>query len=172
MLYALVVAFILLLLVCVLLNLVTLPGNWVMAVLVVLWAFFGPENPGHPMGVLFFVAFFGLAIAGEIIEFVTQIWGSKKYGSSNTSTAFGMIGAIVGAVMFAPFLFGIGAVFGALGGAWVGCFLSERLLTGRHVHESVTAANGALVGRFLGMVVKFGLGITMLVLTVSAIWPA
>lgn len=47
----------------------------------------------------------------------------------------------------------------------------ERLLAGRPASQAVTAANGALVGRFLGMVVKFGLGITMIVLTATAIWP-
>lgn len=172
MIYALVVGFIVLLGLCALLNLATLPGNWAIAALVVLWALFGPESATASMGALFFVAFFGLAVAGEVVEFLAQIWGSKKYGSSNTSTWAGMIGAIAGAIFCAPFLFGVGAIFGALGGAWLGTFLSERLLTGRGASESVTSANGALVGRFLGMVVKFGLGITMVVLTATAIWPA
>ena len=79
--------------------------------------------------------------------------------------------AIAGAIFFAPFLFGIGAIFGALAGAWAGCYVGERLLAHRPQSEAVTAANGALVGRFLGMVVKLGLGITMVVLTASTIWP-
>lgn len=171
MLYALVVGFLIVLALCALLNLVTLPGNWVLAALVVLWALAGPDAATASLGVLFFVALFGLAVAGEIVEFLAQIWGAKKYGCSNKSTVTGMIGAIAGAIVCAPFLFGVGAIFGALGGAWLGSFAGERLLAGRPASQAVTAANGALVGRFLGMVVKFGLGITMIVLTATAIWP-
>ena len=171
MLYVAVTSFLFLLLLCTLLNLAALPGNWLMAVLVVLWALFGPENSNTP-GVLFFLIFFGLALAGEAVEFLSQIWGAKKYGSSNTSTFMGMIGAIAGAILLAPFLFGLGAVFGALAGAWGGSFLAERLLGGRPVREAVTAANGALLGRFLGMTAKFGLGISMIVWTAAAIWPS
>jgi uncharacterized protein YqgC (DUF456 family) len=171
MLYVAVVSFLLLLLLCALLNLASLPGNWIMAGLVTLWVLFGPDNSSSP-GVFFFLVFFGLALAGEAVEFLSQIWGAKKYGSSGTSTVMGMIGAIAGAVFFAPFLFGLGAVFGALAGAWAGSFLSERLLEGRPVKESVTAANGALLGRFLGMTAKFGLGVSMLVWTAANIWPA
>lgn len=169
LLHVLVVVFLLVLALCAALNLATLPGNWLMAVLVVLWAVFGPESR---MGVLYFVAFFGLAAAGEVVEFLSQIRGSKKYGSSNASTVAGMIGAIAGAIVFAPFLFGVGAIFGALGGAWAGCFVSERLLEGRPTPQAVTSANGALMGKFLGMVVKFGLGIAMVVLTAASVWPA
>ncbi len=169
--FALVIIFVMMLALCALLNLATLPGNWIMAVLVLLWFFFGPEPPS-PMGFFFFATFFGLAVAGEVVEFVAQIWGAKKYGASGRATIFGIIGAIAGAVLGAPLFFGLGAVLGALGGAWLGSFLSERLLSDKGVSEAVTAANGALLGRFLGMTVKFGLGITMIVLTATTIWPA
>jgi uncharacterized protein YqgC (DUF456 family) len=171
LLYIAVISFLLLLLLCALLNLASLPGNWIMAVLVGLWAAFGPENSA-PMGIRFFLVFFALALAGEAVEFLSQVWGAKKYGSTNTSTFMGMIGAIAGAILFAPFLFGFGAVLGALAGAWGGCFLSERLLAGRSLKEAVTAANGALIGRFLGMTIKFGLGFSMLAWTAAAIWPS
>ena len=155
---ALVSLFLVVLTICVLLNLVMLPGNWAVVGLTALYAWLGPETP--ELGALFFVALVGMAVVGEVVEFLTQIWGAKKYGSSGKATFAGMIGAIAGAIFFAPFLFGIGAIFGALAGAWAGCYAAERLL-----------ANGALVGRFLGMVVKLGLGIAMVVLTASAVWP-
>lgn len=167
---ALISVFIAVLALCALLNLVMLPGNWAVVVLVSLYAWLGPAAP--EMGALFFVALVGLAVVGEVVEFLTQIWGAKKYGSSNKATFAGMLGAIAGAIFFAPFLFGIGAIFGALAGAWTGCYVAERLLANRPQAEAVTAANGALVGRFLGMVVKLGLGIAMVVLTASAIWPS
>lgn len=171
MLYALVIAFVLLLCLCALLNLVSLPGNWLLAGLVSLWALAGPHAATENLGTLFFVALFGLAVAGEVVEYATQIWGAKKYGSSGKATVAGMIGTIAGAILGAPFLFGLGAIFGALAGAWLGTFTAERLLAARSVPVAAHAANGALVGRFLGMVVKFGLGITMMALTATAVWP-
>ena len=154
--------------ICVLLNLVTLPGNWAMVALVVAWALL---VPGNGLGLMFFVLFIGLAIAGELVEFGAQIWGARKYGSSRVSTWVGIVGAIVGAVFGAPFMFGVGAVFGALFGAWAGCFLAEVLIRRQPSAAAFRAAQGAFVGRFLGMVVKFGLGMAMLALTASHVWP-
>ena len=154
--------------ICVLLNLVTLPGNWAMVALVAAWALL---VPGNGLGVLFFVMFIGLAVIGEVVEFGAQIWGAKKYGSSRVSTWAGVIGAIFGAIFGAPFMFGVGAVFGALFGAWAGCFLAERLIRRQPPAEAFRAAQGAFVGKFLGMVIKFGLGMAMLALTASNIWP-
>ena len=154
--------------VCVLLNLVTLPGNWAMVALVTAWALL---VTGNSLNTLFFIMFIGLAVAGEIVEFGAQIWGAKKYGSSKISTWAGILGAIIGAVFGAPFMFGVGAVFGALFGAWAGCFLAELLIRRQPSAVAFRAAQGAFVGRFLGMVVKFGLGMAMLALTASNLWP-
>ncbi|MBQ5727676.1 MAG: DUF456 domain-containing protein, partial [Mailhella sp.] len=142
--------FLVVLAVCVLLNLVTLPGNWAMVALVIVWEMF---YPGSSLGTMFFVLFVGLAMIGELVEFGAQIYGSKKYGSSKTSTAAGVIGAIVGAIFGAPFMFGIGAIFGALFGAWGGCYLAERLIRRQPSEIAFRAAQGAMVGKFFGMVI-------------------
>lgn len=154
--------------VCVLLNLVTLPGNWAMVALVGVWSYL---VPGHDFGLMFFVMFIGLAVLGELLEFGTQIWGSRKYGSSNASTFAGILGAIAGAIAGAPFLLGIGAVFGALLGAWGACYFVERVIRNQPSEIAFRAAQGALVGKFLGMVIKFGVGVAMIVLTAANIWP-
>ena len=152
-----------------LLNLLTLPANWILVALVFLWRFANP-NPGA-MDLFYFLSVIGLAVLGEVIEFVAQAWGTKKYGSSNSGMFGGIIGAIAGAILCAPFLFGLGALFGALLGAFGGCYLVERL-RGRTAAEAWQAAKGAMVGRFLGIVIKCGIGVMMLVLTYHAIWPA
>ena len=66
---------------------------------------------------------------------------------------------------------GVGAVFGALFGAWGGCYLAERFLRRQPSEVAFRAAQGALVGKFFGMVIKFGIGMAMLALTASHIWP-
>ena len=154
--------------ICVLLNLITLPGNWAMAALVTAWALLVPDNS---LDVTFFIFFIGLAVLGEVVEFGAQLWGAKRYGSSKISTIAGILGTIIGAVFGAPFLFGLGAVFGALLGAWAGCLLAEVLIRRQPYALALRAAQGAFVGRFLGMVIKFGLGMAMLALTASHVWP-
>ena len=131
-----------------LLNVITLPANWIMLGLIGLWRFAYP-SPGD-MGVFFFAMLVGLALFGEVIEYIAQGWGSKKYGSSTSG-------------MWA------GAFIGALVGAWIGCYLMERY-KGRNDYEARQAAKGALVGRFLGIVVKCGIGAVMLGLTCHAIF--
>ncbi|WP_417022779.1 DUF456 domain-containing protein, partial [Bilophila wadsworthia] len=138
-----------------LLNVITLPANWIMLGLIGLWRFAYP-SPGD-MGVFFFAMLVGLALFGEVIEYIAQGWGSKKYGSSTSGMWAGLLGALVGALAGLPLLFGLGAFIGALVGAWIGCYLMERY-KGRNDYEARQAAKGALVGRFLGIVVKCGIG--------------
>ena len=150
-----------------LLNVITLPANWIMLGLVGLWRFLYP-SPGD-MGLLFFGMLVGLAVFGEVVEYIAQGWGSRKYGSSTGGMWAGLIGAILGALIGMPFLFGLGAFIGALAGAWIGCYLMERC-RGRDDCESRQAAKGALVGRFLGIVIKCGIGAVMFALTCRAIF--
>lgn len=160
--------FLLLLCVVLLLNLFSLPANWLVVGLVVLWRFLNPV-PGD-MNMWFFVMLVGLAVLGEVIEFATQAWGAKRYGSSTGGMWAGIVGALAGALLGVPFFLGLGAVLGALVGAWLGCYGLERL-RGRSDAEASRAARGALVGRFLGLVIKCAMGVLMLGLVYDAIWP-
>lgn len=150
-----------------LLNVVTLPANWIMLCLIIAWKVLYPQ-PGN-MGSVFFAMLTGLAVLGEIIEYFAQSWGSRKYGSSTGGMWAGLLGAFVGALVGLPFFFGIGALVGALVGAWGGCYLMERC-KGRSGAESRRAAMGALVGRFLGIVIKCGIGVLMFGLTWHAVF--
>ncbi len=153
----------------VLLNFLTLPGNWLMAFLVVLWAFLIPNDN---LDFWFFVVFFALLIFGEVVEFLLQLSQSKKAGAGTLSNVLGIIGAIIGAIIFVPFLFGIGAIFGALLGAWLGTFAGEYLLSKKERSMAINAANAAMLGKFLGMIVKFGLGFFLVFHTASHIFEA
>jgi uncharacterized protein YqgC (DUF456 family) len=151
-----------------LLNLLTLPANWIMVGLVLIWRIANP-HPGA-MDALYFICLIGLALAGEVVEFLAQALGTKKYGATNTGMIGGIIGALVGAIICAPFFLGLGALGGALAGAWLGCYLFE-ILRGRSPAEAWQAAKGAMLGRFFGIFIKCGIGAAMLVLTYKAIWP-
>lgn len=152
-----------------LLNILTLPANWIMLALIVVWRFATPYGAGMSVG--FFALLAGLAVFGEVVEYLTQIWGSKKYGSSTSGMWAGVLGALVGALIGLPLLLGLGALVGALVGAWGGSYLMERF-NGRSGEEARLAAKGALMGRFLGIVVKCGIGAVMIGLTYHALFDA
>lgn len=160
--------FLLLLCAVLLLNLLSLPANWIAVGLVVVWRFAHPA-PGN-MDTLFFAGLVGAAVFGEIVEFVAQAWGAKRYGSTTGGMWAGILGAIVGALLGVAFLFGLGAIIGALAGAWLGCYGLERM-RGRSDEDASRAARGALVGRFLGLVIKCGIGAILLWMVYNAIWP-
>lgn len=161
--------FLLLLFAVLLLNFFTLPANWIMIALVFIWALVNP-HPGKT-DFWYFLSVLGLSLFGEVVEFVAQAWGAKKYGSTTTGMFAGLIGAIVGAIVGLPFLFGFGALVGALSGAWFFCYGAERL-RGRTSEEAWIAAKGALYGRFFGIFLKCGIGVLILLLTYKAIWPS
>jgi uncharacterized protein YqgC (DUF456 family) len=151
-----------------LLNFFSLPANWMLIALAACWKYM--SGSANQMDFGFFALLVGLALLGELLEFGLLALKAKKYGSSNSGLFAGLVGAIIGAILCAPFLFGLGALLGALAGAWLGCFLME-LARGAGPEKAVQAAMGALVGRFLGVVCKCGIGAFILTCIARAIWP-
>ncbi len=151
----------------VLLNILSLPGNWGVVVLAALWGWLAP---GGAVGGWFLLFLVLLAAAGEVLEFLLQARGAKKHGSSGKANAGGMLGAFAGAILGAPILFGLGALPGALIGAYCGC-LAVELLTGRKGAEARRSAWGAMTGKFAGIIVKMALGLTIFVCAIRQIWP-
>ena len=114
--FSLAYAFIVLLGLILLLNILGLPANWVVVLLVVLWKFLHPA--AGALDVWFWIMFLGLAVLGEVLEMGVQVMNAKRHGSSTSGTVAGMVGAIAGAIFLAPLFFGLGGRSGAaLGGA-------------------------------------------------------
>lgn len=149
------------------LNILSLPANWIVLILVGIWKF---THPALGIGWGFVTILAGFAVVGEVLEFVGQAYGAKKFGASKKGNLGGIIGAILGAILGAPILFGLGALFGALAGAFAGCLLFE-LLHDRTWAEAVHASWGAFYGKAFGMAVKMGLGMAMVFLSIPKIWP-
>ena len=143
-----------------------LPGNWIILGIAAVWAFFfsAPES-----GWQFFLLLGSLAAAGEVTEFAAGYFGTKKYGGSGKASIGGMVGAVIGGILCAPLFFGFGALLGALGGGFAGCWLVEQC-RGVGASAALRAAFGATLGRFGGFVVKLGIGIGMIWLIASRLW--
>lgn len=143
-----------------------LPGNWALLAFVLIWKLFQPAAMTWNFVILLTV----LALIGEIIEFAAQYFGGKKFGASGRGNFGAFIGAIAGAMLGAPFMFGLGALPGALLGAFGGCLILE-LSHGRCFEEAKKSAWGAFWGKAFGMTVKVSLGVWMFAISIPKVWP-
>ncbi len=98
------------------LQLFSMPANWVAIAFIAFWKWLYPESMTWNY-VLFLIVLAGLA---EGLEFFLQARYAGKYGASTRGNIGGIIGAIAGAIFGAPFFLGLGAVLGALGGEQAG----------------------------------------------------
>jgi len=160
------ILFILLLGVGLLVNIVGLPGNWVNIGLMGLWRWFHPDMPA---GLWFFMLLLALAGVAELIEFWSQVVGARRYGGTRGGAWGAFLGGIAGSILMAPLFLGVGVLFGAVAGAFLGC-LALEVLAGRGLAESLRASKGALWGRVFGLVAKFGAGAYILVTGAARVW--
>ncbi len=146
-------------------NIFNIPGNWLNVGLLLIWKFLFSS-----FSWTFWFIIFVIALFGEGIEFFFQWWLSKKYGGSTKGNVGSFAGALIGAILGAPFFFGIGAIFGSIAGAFLGSLVFE-LLGKRDLKEALNASKGAALGKTLGFSTKSGLGMVIVVLAIIKIWP-
>ncbi len=149
-------------------NLVALPGNWIVVGLAALFAWLVVDDDAERGMTWTTVAvLLGLAVVGEVVEFVAGAAGAAKQGASRRAIALAMVGAIVGSVLG----LGIGApipvvgslvmaVLGGAAGAFGGAYLGEAW-KGRGEPERTAAGRGAFFGRIWGTVGKLAVGAVM-----------
>ncbi len=158
-----------------LLNLITLPGNWVAVAVLALYAWLGPDSGRLDVGWPIVAAAFLLALFGEILEFVAGALGAQRAGASRRSTLFAIVGSFAGALLgaiigipvpvvgslLAAILFGaVGATVGAMYGEWS---------NGRSWRESWTIGHAAFWGRLLGTLSKLLAGALIVLVALAAV---
>lgn len=151
-------------------NFVTLPGNWIAALLVAIYFFAVPQGERISIGWLEVFGVIAFALLGEILEFAAAALGAKKAGGSTRATVFAVIGSMIGAMVGVFFgipvpiignvigalLFGaLGATGGAMLGEWMG---------GKQWKETLPVGNAAFWGRLLGTVGKLFAGVMILLI--------
>src|SRR5262249_6414023 len=99
------------------LNILSLPGNWLMLAAALAWSWF--HNWGTPTWYILLFMLIALLIA-EALEFLGSVIGARKFGASRTAAGFSIVGAFVGALL--GFLIPI-PIIGNLIGAILGAFL-------------------------------------------------
>jgi uncharacterized protein len=160
------------------LTLFAMPGNWLMVVAAVLYAWLMPPEARTSLSWWYVAALLGLAILGEILEFVAAALGARRGGGSKRGAILAMLlsipGAMLGAVIGVPVpVVGpiIGVVLFAGLGALLGAMLGEQW-KGKTMDESWQAGQGAFWGRVLGSLAKVAIASMMLAIgTIAALWP-
>ncbi|MGC4032349.1 MAG: DUF456 domain-containing protein [Tepidisphaeraceae bacterium] len=152
------------------LNLLGLPGLWLIVLghIVYAWA----TGFDHYTGWSAIIWLFVLALAAEIIEFVAGAAGSKSAGGSKRGMAGAIIGGFAGGIL-ATALIPIpivGTVIGAVAGSFFGAAGVEKLVH-PDSRRALRIGYGAAKGRFLGIVVKGGIGLVMAVVSLATALP-
>ena len=157
-------------------TLIGMPGNWIMAIAVATFTFWG--LPDHGAGAWTYAAAATvLAIVGEAVEFGASAAGMSK-GGSKRGAVLAMIGATIGSLVGAavglpiPIIGSIiGIVICSALGAMLGAMLGE-VWKGRKLEASVAIGRAAFWGPLIGTGAKlvcgsiiFGIGVMLLIAT-------
>jgi len=88
-------------------------------------------------------------------DYLTGLIGAKYGGAAKISIVFGLIGTIIGVIVFPP--------FGGIVGLFLGILVSEFLNFKDHI-KALKAASGGLIGTLAGMLISLVLAILYLAL--------
>ena len=141
-------------------TLLSLPGNWLMVLVVAIYAWLVPDEWRGDVSWAVVLVALVLAIVGEILETLAVAVGTSRAGGSRRAALLGLCGSLggglIGALVGVPIpVVGslVGAVLLAAAGAAVGAYVGEAW-KGRTSDESWKVSQAAFVGRLLGTMAK------------------
>jgi len=98
------------------------------------------------MTVRVLIILFGISVFGELLEFVSGMFGAKKFGASRTGMVAALVGGIAGGLIGTLFLPVVGSIIGALLGTFTGAVAGEKLAK-EETGFPWRAGVGAFIGR-------------------------
>jgi uncharacterized protein len=157
------------------LQLVGLPGNWLIVAAVALYAWLVGPDASTAMGWPTVIAILVLAVIGEVMEFAAGALGVTTAGGSRRGALLAIVGSIVGGIvgLFVglpiPLVGQLAAaiVFGGVG-ALVGAIVGETW-KGRDFDASLEIGKAAFIGRLLGTAAKMIVCSLMVVVALAAV---
>ncbi|HUF28991.1 MAG TPA: DUF456 domain-containing protein [Gemmatimonadaceae bacterium] len=142
-----------------------LPGTWLMIGAALVYSLIVPEAT---IGLPTLIGTTLLALAAEVVEFLLAGRYARRYGGSRRAEWGAIIGGLVGALVGVP-VYLVGAVLGAFLGAFAGALIGELTL-GSGAVASTRAAIGALIGRVVASAMKVVVGVVIAVWALLAAW--
>jgi uncharacterized protein YqgC (DUF456 family) len=159
------------------LTLLGMPGNWLIAVVALVYNLLAPEGSRLELGQWTVITTFALAALGEALESLAGAMGVARKGGSRRGAVGALVGSLVGALL--GVLVGlpvpiVGSVLAAVvfasGGALVGTMIAETT-TGKDLPTSVDIGVAAMWGRLFGSIAKTIVGGVMVaVVIVGIVW--
>jgi uncharacterized protein YqgC (DUF456 family) len=148
-------------------QLMGMPGLWVMVVSSFAYAWLTDWRYLATPGLITIVA---LALLGELIEFLAGASGAKTAGGSKRAMAGGIIGGITGGIVLTiPLLF-VGTILGVCIGSFVGATLAQMTVA-RDVEHSTRIGLGAAKGTLIGILTKLSVGCVIFAITAIIALP-
>jgi uncharacterized protein len=163
------------LLACLAVTMLGLPGNWLIVATTAIYACLTPTSSAAAIGWQPIAILLVLAVLGEIIELLAAARGTTKAGGSRRAASLALLGSIIGA--FLGLFVGIpvpllGSVLAALLfaglGALAGAILGE-LWAGKDWNACWRIGKAAFRGRIAGTLGKMLLGAVMVAVVVAAL---
>lgn len=111
----------------------------------------------------------GIALFGELMEYLAGIFGAKKFGASKAGIIGAIVGGIIGGIVGTGILLLVGSVIGLLIGAFSGAFLMELAIKKKPA-QALRAGWGTFTGRIGGILAKIILATVMIVLILARIF--
>jgi len=150
-----------------LVNILGLPGLWLMIVAYVGYAFATgwDVHVGWPSTIVLVV----LASLAEVFEFFAGAAGSAAAGGRKRAVVGAIIGGFIGGIVGTPLLPIIGTIVGACAGAFLGAAVME--LSDKGLAQSMRIGVGAAKGRFWGTLGKLAFGLVMFFVAVLTALP-
>ena len=162
---------ILLSLVAIVLNVASLPGNWVILFAAAALSLY---HDGHNPHWVFLLVILVILLAAEAVEFLGGMIGAKTFGASKAASWLAILGAMLGGLIGIPPvtvpMLGTDHLVAAVGGAFLAAWLVE-LLQQKNMRASLKAALGAALGRGAGLVTKIAGGLAAWVVLVVTAQP-
>jgi uncharacterized protein YqgC (DUF456 family) len=123
-----------------------------------------------PIGWPLLLWLLGIALLGELIEFVVGTFYVAKKGASKLGVGAAFAGGLLGAVAGNGVIPVVGAVLGSFVGAFGGAVLGEYIHRER-LDSSLRVGGHAFLGRILAILIKHALALVMVLLILRATRP-
>jgi uncharacterized protein YqgC (DUF456 family) len=149
-------------------NLLGLPGLWLMVAGFGIYAFATGWNVfvGWPS----LIALLVLALLAEVVELFAGAAGATAAGGRTRGMIGAVVGGFIGAIGFSFIPVPVVAqIVGACLGAFIGAGVMEY--SDRDLAHSLRVGYGAAKGRFWGIVSKLAFGVVMLIVALAAAFP-
>jgi uncharacterized protein YqgC (DUF456 family) len=110
-----------------------------------------------------------LSALAEAADFAVGMAGAVKFGASRRGLCAFLIGGLIGALLMAPYLLGLGLIVGTFLGGFFAILIVE-LIDRNRLKPSLRAAWGGIVGRAAGIFVKGFFALIMVIITLTSIY--